>query len=135
VVLSLKKDINHKEKLMAKIDIILNNKTFSVDEEVINEAIEKLRSYLTTQLNGTGGKIDISGITYIVDGAKLAAAKNGLTTYLGTIAGNGEKITVNGVEYSVDASKLNNVLASLEADFGELGGSTTPAEERLEGDG
>jgi hypothetical protein len=94
---------------MAKTDIILNNKTFPIGEEIIDEATEKLHSYLTTKINGTGEKVKIGSTTYNVDATKLAATKGEITSYLNTIAGVGEKIIVNNIEHNVDINKVNYV--------------------------
>ena len=116
---------------MSKLNISFNNTNYAIDESSLVSATTNLQSHLSTVMNGTGATIDLGGVSYSVDSAKLSVATNDFISYLGTIAGNGTKIVVNGVEYSVDATKLSDAISSLQTAFGNLGN----AEERLEGDG
>lgn len=72
---------------MAKINIIFNDKNYSVDESSLSEAIAELRQHLSTVMNGTGATITLDGTSYGIDSAKLSTATNAFVSHLGTIAG------------------------------------------------
>ena len=108
---------------MAKI--ILNNKTFNIDDSALAPATAELKSHLTT-MNGTGATITLGGTEYSIDSTKLSTAMNSFITHLGTIAGNGSKVVVNGVEYGIDATKVAGAISELETVLGGLNNPDAP---------
>lgn len=105
---------------MAKINIILNNKTYSIDESVLASAAAELKAHLSTVMNGSGATINLGGVTYNVDSAKLSTATNEFVSHLGTIAGEGKKIVVGGVEFSVDSTKIQSAFDGFSAALDDL---------------
>ncbi len=109
---------------MAKININLNNKTYSIDESTLDTATAELKSHLSITMNGTGAAISLGGIAYNVDSAKLSAAQNDFTSHLSTISGSGFKVAIGGVEYSVDSTNVSSAFDELESTLGDLSSST-----------
>ena len=117
---------------MAKINIPFDNTNYLIDESSLASATSKLKSHLSTVMNGSGATIRLGDVTYNVDSAKLANATNKFVSHLGTISGSGSKVVVNGVEYAVDSTKLNDAVAEMHTvlnnlktegdDSGESGG-------------
>ena len=101
---------------MAKF-ISFNGEDYRIEDADLASAITKLKSHLSTVMNGTGATIELDGISYGVDSTKLTNAKNTLTTHLGSIAGDGPSIVVNGVKYTVDSTKIENVVSDLQTVF------------------
>ena len=109
---------------MAKTKIIFNNTEYSIDESTLASAKTQLQSHLLTTMNGSGATINLGGVAYNVDSAKLSTATSNFISHLGTISGNGSKLVVNGVEYSVDANKIQNAISELGSAWGELNNPT-----------
>ena len=105
---------------MAKINLSLNGKNFSVDESVLEAATASLKAHLSSVMNGSGATINLGGTNYNVDSTKLATATSDFTTHLRSIAGNGPKISVGGIEFSIDSTKINKVMSGLHTHFEEL---------------
>ena len=105
---------------MAKINIILNNKTYQIDEPALADAVASLRSHFTTTMAGSGVTINLNGAIYNIDATKLSSATTDFVAHLGTIAGDGLKVVVGGIEYSVDATKVAGAIAKLEGTFNQL---------------
>lgn len=122
---------------MARVNIVLNNKNYSIDESALSAASAALKSHLSTVMNGTGATINLDGTSYGIDATKLTAATNGFITHLGTISGTGKKITVGGVEYSIGTDKVAGAVSELENHWSGLNNpdAPTPDVETLEGDG
>lgn len=112
---------------MAKINILFNGSTYSIDEASLSTASAALKSHLSTVMNGTGASIALDGTSYNVDSTKLTAATNAFVSYLGTIAGSGSKVVVNGTEYSIDSAKIATAISEMASVLGGLqseGGSS-----------
>ena len=116
---------------MGKINILFNNKNYSVDESAFAAASTALKSYMSTVMNGSGATINFGGSSFNIDSTKLTTATNAFISHLGTIGGNGYKVKVNGIEYSVDSAKLIDSVAELEDVLGDLnsGGGNDPEDE------
>lgn len=113
---------------MANINILFDNKNYNIDESAFSSASAKLKNHLSTIMNGSGAVINIGGIPYNVDSAKLTTAMNAFTTHLGTISGSGSKLVVNGVQYNINSAKLSDAITELHNVLGGLhsdGGETT----------
>lgn len=72
---------------MAKINIIFNDKNYSIDESSFAAASARLQQHLSTVMNGSGAVINLGGTSYNIDSTKLSAATNAFVSHLGTIAG------------------------------------------------
>lgn len=105
---------------MAKINIILNNKNYLIDEADLAPAINALKAHLSTAMAGTGATINLGGIEYNVDSAKLTTAKNNFVAHLSSIEGEGKKVIIGGVEYNISSDKINDALVDLETILGDL---------------
>lgn len=105
---------------MAKINIIFNNKNYSIDESSFAQAKADLQRHLSTTMSGSGSVVTLGGISYNVDSEKLSAAKNDFVSHLSTIAGSGSKVVVGGVEYSLDVTKVQDAVSELETVLGNL---------------
>ena len=105
---------------MAKINIKFDNKDYSIDESALSAAMAKLKTHLTTVMNGSGATIKLDGTTYNISSSKLTAATNEFISHLGSISGNGASVTVNGISYSVDSNKLGGAIAELNTVLGGL---------------
>lgn len=105
---------------MAKINIIFNNKAYSINESAFATEAAELQHHLSTTMSGSGSTINFGGISYNIDSSKLASATNDLVSHLGKIAGDGYKVNVGGVEYSIDSNKVNDAISDLETVLGNL---------------
>ena len=105
---------------MAKINILFDNKNYNIDESAFSSASANLKNHLSTVMNGSGAVINIGGISYNVDSAKLSTAMNAFTTHLGTISGSGSKLVVNGVQYNINSAKLSDAITELHDVLGGL---------------
>lgn len=105
---------------MAKINIILNNKNYSIDESTLSEAKSSLQSHLSTTMSGSGATINLGGTTYNIDSTKLTAATNDFVSHLGTISGSGSKVNVGGVEFPVDSTKLSSFISDMSNALNDL---------------
>lgn len=105
---------------MSKINIIFNNKTYSIDESAFATAAAELQRHLSTTMSGSGSTINFGGVSYNIDSSKLASATNDLVSHLGKIAGSGSKVVIGGVEYSIDSNKVNDAISDLENILGNL---------------
>lgn len=105
---------------MAKINITLNNKNYSIEESSLSEAINALQTHLSTTMSGTGATINFGDTSYSVDSTKLSAATAQFVSHLGKISGNGSKVIVGGVEYSIGSDKVSGAIGELETVFDEL---------------
>ena len=105
---------------MEKINIVLNNKNYSIDGSYLSTASSELSSHLSTVMNGSGKVINFGGSSYNVDSAKLLAAKNDFISHLEAVAGSGHKVAIGGAEYNVDVSKVQNAVAELNNRFWKL---------------
>lgn len=106
---------------MAKI--ILNNIEYSINDSVLAPTIDDLKSYFTTEIGGTDATINLDGVVYNIDSAKLLAATNNFISYLNEIAGNGNKVIINGIDYFIDSTKISNAFSNLETALGVLSGN------------
>lgn len=100
---------------MAKINIVLNNKNFEIDEAVLQDTKEYLREHFLTKMSGSGTNIEFDGTSYAIDSEELIATRGILASHLKTIAGEGLKIVIDNVEFSVDKEELEEATAELEA--------------------
>lgn len=105
---------------MAKINIIFNDKNYSIDESSFASASAALQNHLSTTMSGSGATINLGGISYNVDFVKLSNATNDFVSHLGTIAGSGHKVIIGGIEYPIDASKVKISISDLETVLGNL---------------
>lgn len=105
---------------MAKINIVFNNKNYSIDESSFAAASSRLQQHLSTTMSGSGATINFDGISYGIDSTKLSATTNDFISHLGTVAGSGYKVVVNGVEYGVDSTKVAGAVSELETVLGNL---------------
>lgn len=110
---------------MAKTNIIFNDINYQVDESSLSAAAAELKAHLSTVMSGSGSVINLGGVEYNIDSAKLSTAKNDFISHLGTIAGNGAKVIVGGVEYFIDSAKVSDAVGELETVFGNLGNPVT----------
>ena len=118
---------------MAKVNIYFNSKDYSIDESNLSAIEESFKSYLSTDMNGSGATISFDGTTYSIDSAKLSDATNDFVSHLGSIYGAGKKVVVGGTEYSIDSNEVADDVADLEEVLRNL--SNASSEETLEGDG
>lgn len=88
------------------MNISFNNKNYTIDREALSDATNGLKSHLSTTMNGSGATVSLDGVSYNIDSAKLATAKNEFVSHLGTIAGSGHKVVIDGVEYGIDSAKV-----------------------------
>lgn len=116
---------------MATIDIVFNDKTYSIEESAFEAAAAALRTHFLSAMSGSGASINLGGTTYNIDSTKLSAATTNFVTHLGKISGSGSKVTVGGVEYSFAPSKVHDAIADLEVVLGDLvsGGNGGSSEE------
>ena len=105
---------------MAKINIVLNNKNFEIDDAALQETKEYLHNHLSTKINGSGTAIEFDGVSYNIDSEELSIARRNLASHLETVAGEGLKIVIDGVEFFVDSTKLESAITGLEENFKEL---------------
>ena len=105
---------------MAKINIVFDNKDYSVDESSFAVASAALKSHLQNVMNGSGAVINLDGVEYNIDSSKLSSAKNDFTSHLQTISGNGHKVVIDGVEFSVDSTKVASAISDLHTVLGAL---------------
>lgn len=105
---------------MAKINIIFNSSTYSIDESAFAEAAAKLKNHLSTNMSGAGTTINFGGVSYNIDSSKLSTATSDFVTHLGKIAGNGSKVIIGGVEYPFDISQVQGAISDLETVLGNL---------------
>lgn len=105
---------------MAKINITFDNTNYSIDESSFDAATASLQRHLSTTMNGSGATINLGGISYNVDSAKLSNATNDFVTHLGSIAGSGSKVVVGGTEYSFDPTKVEDAVSALKTVLGNL---------------
>jgi hypothetical protein len=103
---------------MAKINIVFNDKNYSIEEASFSAAADALKQHLSTAMNGSGATINLGGVSYGIDSAKLATATSEFISHLGKIAGNGRKVVVGGVEYGIDSGKVSGAVAEIEAVLG-----------------
>lgn len=109
------------------MNIFFNGTKYQIDESALQLATSGLKSYLSTDMYGSGATIEFDDISYNIDSTKLSTAISTLISHLGTIAGHGSKVVVNGVEYNVDSAKLSDAISELEAVLSGLnGGNTNP---------
>lgn len=105
---------------MAKINIIFNDKAYSIDESVFAVAAAELQRHLSTTMSGSGSTINFGGVSYNIDSSKLASATSNLVSHLSKIAGSGSKVVIGGIEYSIDTNKVNSAISDLETVLGNL---------------
>lgn len=105
---------------MAKINIYLNNKNYSIEDSLLISATDSLKSHLSTVMNGTGDIINLGGVSYNIDSTKLATARTNFISALGSISGQGEKVVVSGVEFSIDSTKISGAFDALVDAFDSL---------------
>ena len=105
---------------MAKINVIFDNANYNVDEQSISSAAQALKTHLSSVMNGSGAVINLDGVSYSIDSAKLTNETNDFISHLRTISGNGKKVVVNGVEFSVDSTKVANAVSDLHTVLGGL---------------
>ena len=105
---------------MAKINIVFDNTKYSIDESSFAAAFAELQHHLSTTMSGSGAVINLGGISYNVDSAKLSSATTDLVTHLGSIAGSGSNVVVGGVKYSFDSTKVKDAISTLKAVLGNL---------------
>lgn len=117
---------------MAKINIIFNDKNYSIEESSFADAAAKLQQHLSTTMSGSGSVINLGGVSYNVDSTKLSTATNAFVSHLGTIAGNGHKVVVGGVEYGVGSDKISGAILELEAVLGNLNVPDVPVSKHIE---
>lgn len=100
---------------MAKINIIFNDKNYSIDESSFAAASARLQQHLSTTMSGSGATITLGGLSFNVDSEKLSSATNNFVSHLSKIAGSGSQVTIGGVEYSVGSDKVSGAVAELES--------------------
>lgn len=106
---------------MEKINILFNEKNYSIDDSCLSTAKSALRSHLSTVMNGSGEMVDFGGNSYGVDSAKLLAAKNDFISHIGSIAGSGHRVVIGGTEYNIDISKVQDTTSKLHTYLWKLG--------------
>ena len=105
---------------MAKIDIIFNDITYSIEESAFAAAAAELKAHLLTTMSGTGATITLDGVSYNVDSTKLSTATSDFVTHLGKISGTGHKVMVGGVEYSVASNKVQGAISDIATVLGGM---------------
>lgn len=105
---------------MAKINIYFDGTNYSIEESEIAETLTALKEHLSSTMSGEGATINLGGVEYNIDSAKLETAKSDFISHLGTIEGEGSKVNIGGIEYSVDNSKIENVFGKLKEMFDSL---------------
>ena len=123
---------------MANIDVTFDNLQYNIDKNNFANAVNALKSHLSTTMSGSGAVINFDGSSYNIDATKLSTARNEFVSHLRTISGNGSKVVVSGVEYSVDSAKVENAVSDICAILGAYasgGGNSGSASGKLDGDG
>lgn len=105
---------------MAKTNIIFNDKNYSIDDTSLSAATAALKSHMSTVMSGTGASVNLDGVTYDIDSAKLSIEKNSFISHLETIKGSDYKIVIDGIEYGIDSAKVQDATAEIEAALSEL---------------
>ena len=100
---------------MAKTNIIFNNKNYSIDDASLSAASAALKSHMSTVMSGTGASVNLDGVVYNIDSAKLSIEKDNFVSHLKTIAGSDYKIVIDGIEYGIDSAKVQDAIAEIEA--------------------
>lgn len=108
------------------MNIFFNGTKYQIDESTLQLATSGLKSYLSTDMYGSGATIEFDDVSYSIDAAKLAVATGSLESYLKTIAGTGYKIIINDVEYEVDSTKVARAITTLETILKGLSGEEDP---------
>ena len=117
---------------MEKINIIFDDKNYSIDSSYLETASSALQSHLSTTMSGSGAAVNFGGNVYNIDSAKLSSATNDFIAHLQSITGTGYKVVVGGVEYNIDINKVENAIAELNDRFWKLGYPGVPKVEELE---
>ncbi len=105
---------------MAKINITFDNTNYSIDESSFAAATASLQHHLSTTMSGSGAVINLGGLSFNIDSAKLSSATNDFVTHLGSIAGSGSKVVVGGTEYSFSSTKVKDAISTLKTVLGNL---------------
>ena len=107
---------------MAKINIFLNGKTYSIEEEVFANTKNAIKTHLSN-ISGPDTFITFDGMQYGLDILKLQELKQTFVNYLESISGEGESIIIDGVEYNIDSNNLSSAIINLEEalnDFSDI---------------
>ena len=72
---------------MAKINIVLNNKTYEIEESALTATTTALKQYFSSTMSGTGATISFGGVVYNIDSTKLSAVEDSVAAYLTTLTG------------------------------------------------
>jgi hypothetical protein len=118
---------------MSNINIYFGGKNYSIDESLFDAATARLRTHLSTVMNGSGAVINLGGLAYDIDSIKLTNATNDFVTHIGTIAGSGCRIVINGIEYFVDSNRINDAIANIHGALGDM--SSGDDDDQLEENG
>lgn len=105
---------------MAKINIVFNNRKYSVDTSNIFEAKNNLQTHLSSVINGSGASVNFDGCIYNIDSIQLSSATSDFVSYLETVPGDGIKVVVNDAEYYIDSIKINDTVSEFENTLDEL---------------
>ena len=107
---------------MSKIDLIFNNKNYSIDDSAIAEASADLKSHLSTVMTGSGATITLGGVVYNIDSTKLSAAEDRFEEYLNGVGGSEEeRLEGDGQEfYTLAPTALTFRSTEPLADFQEV---------------
>ena len=100
---------------MAKINIVFNNKEYSIDPSSLSAATSAIKSHLSTVMSGTGDSVNLDGTVYNIDSTKLSVAKDSFVSHLRTIEGSDSKVVIDGIEHGIDSAKIENATAEIEA--------------------
>ena len=107
---------------MARVNIVLNNKNYFIEESSFADATAELKQHLSTTMSGSGSVINLGGVAYSIDSTKLASATSDFVSSISGIAGSGSKVIIGGVEYSLDSAKIQEAISELETALGDLQG-------------
>ena len=102
---------------MSRRNIPFNNATYLIDDAPLASDVAKLKSHLSSVLNGSGSTVNFDGVSYNIDESKLSDITNEFVSHLRTISGTGYKVIVNGIEYSVDPTKIQDAIRDLHFNF------------------
>lgn len=100
--------------------VILNNKTYTIDDNVLDAMRRKLKEHLSTSMSGSGAVVQFDGVDYNVDSVKLQTATSSLRDHLTHMAGSGASIQLAGQTYYVDSELLSSAVEVLDTALNEM---------------
>ena len=105
---------------MAYININFNGTEYFIEESKMSELINQVKTYLSTNMSGSGARVKLDGQYYNIDSAKLASATSKFSNYIQSVSGSGKKVTLNGVSYTVSSSVIDKASADVRETLEDL---------------